>query len=136
MSTYYNIKTKATIQDLSQSKDITIEDEDGSGHCYLRDNYNNGLSCIHDDEGRILRVTRYGANDPTYILNTLVVDYDTLILDEYSDLELMHDAILREKTPVTKHYIKYGTSYEEFTISMLNVFPGILQTLDLAMQGG
>ena len=117
MSTYYNIKMKATIQDVSQSKSITIEDKEGSGHCYLRDNYNNGLSCIHDSEGRILRVTRYGANDPTYILNILMVDYDALILDEYSDLELIHDAT---KIPATEYNIEYGTSYEEFTISMLN----------------
>ena len=120
MSTYYNIRTKATIQDVSQSKGITIEDKEGSGHCYLIDNYNNGLSCMHDDEGRIFRVTRYGGNDVTPILYTLVVDYESLILDEYSDLELIHDAILNAKTPVTKYYIKYGTSYEEFTISMLN----------------
>jgi len=117
MSTYYNIKTKATIQDVSQSKDITIEDSDGSGHCYLKDNHNNVLSCLYDDEGRIMRVTRYGANDVTYILNILMVDYDALILDEYSDLELMHDAT---KIPATEYFIDYGTSYEVFTISMLN----------------
>ena len=119
MSTYYNIKTKATIQDVSQSMDITIEDSDGSGHCYLKDNYNNVLTCLYDDEGRIMRVTRYGGNDATYILNTLIVDFDVLILDEYTVLEMIHNSV-RPTDPNKEWIVSAGTSYEEFTCSLLN----------------
>lgn len=119
MSTYYNIITEATIEDVSLSADIHVEDGDIVNYYYLTDKYLNTLACMTEDDGRILRVKRFGKNDPTYILYALVVDYNSLVLDEYTVYEMTHNSD-RPTDPDKEWIVSAGTSYEEFTCSLLN----------------
>lgn len=99
MSTHYNIITKSKINDIENVNGIGIHIAE-EGNPWINDKYGNGLSIMAQDDGEIIRVTRYGANNPTFILYKLATELDVIFIDEYSASAGM--VIVKEPDPESK----------------------------------
>ena len=98
MSTYYDLKTNITIEDIKRSKFLSIEDGDGDS-IYIRDKYKNILLLHVGEDDVVSRVTRYGGNNPTIILHVLEKEFGVQFMCEQTWLGLVHDYLSKNEIP-------------------------------------
>ncbi len=64
--------------------------------CWITDKYGHAFLIDINHEGHIVYLKRFAGNDPIYILYTLVNQYNSEVLDQYSYMELVHDAFQKQ----------------------------------------
>ena len=92
MSTYYNLYTRATIEEVKGNNKFSIEEMEPQEY-RIKDIYNNYLWINTNEEGVIYKLRRYGSNDPTFIIYTLIKEFNSEILSEYQYKPIFHESV-------------------------------------------